>query len=186
MGGGQSVIRIFFCLTLARRAQTAGQMHSHSQNNLNFIFSPTMSSFVNPPPTATFPPAQPDDPNSPILFKNNINLVQTQISTVRTLAHEALNAIRGAYQPGSSPAHAAECLAALRQHLGALNELLYTTGVGSLPLLSSEVAEPFTEEQLAEQANKAISTLFTLHTRMQETAAVAASIMAAPEHAPRR
>jgi len=77
-------------------------------------------------------------------------------------------------------------LAALRQHLRTLDELLYTTGVGSLPLLSPEDTEPFTEEQLAEQANKAISTLFTLHTRMQETAAVAASIMAAPEHAPRR
>lgn len=51
-----------------------------------------MSSLVHPPPTA-FPPAQPDDPNSPILFKDNINLVQTQISTVRSLALEALNAM---------------------------------------------------------------------------------------------
>jgi hypothetical protein len=61
-------------------------------NNLNFIFSPPMSSFGHPPPTA-FPPAQPDDPNSPVLFKHNINLVQTHISTVRSLAHEALNAM---------------------------------------------------------------------------------------------
>lgn len=70
--------------------------HSQSQDNLNFIFSTPMSSssssFVHPPPTA-FPPAQPDDPNSPILFKDNINLVQTQIATVRSLAHEALNAM---------------------------------------------------------------------------------------------
>ena len=65
---------------------------SNSQNNLNFIFSSPMSSFGHPPPTA-FPPAQPDDPNSPVLFKHNINLVQTQISTVRSLAHEALNAM---------------------------------------------------------------------------------------------
>jgi len=190
-----------------------------------------MSSLVHPPPTA-FPPAQPDDPNSPILFKDNINLVQTQISTVRSLALEALNAMyvplafprksisgclplvdedllclfsKGAYQPGSSPTHAAgtnvllssilnqhswvilpESLAALRQCLRTLNELLYTTGVGSLPLLPPEATQPPTEEQLADQANKAISTLFSLHTRMQETAAVAASIMAAPEQAPRR
>jgi hypothetical protein len=70
-----------------------------------------------------------------------------------------------------------------------LNDVLYTTGVGSLPLLPPEATEPFTEEQLADQANKAISTLFALHTRMQETAAVAASIMTAPERpeqAPRR
>ena len=107
--------------------------HSQSQDNLNFIFSTPMSSLVHPPPTA-FPPAQPDDPNSPILFKDNINLVQTQISTVRSLALEALNAMcvlspypvnryrgclpsadedlsclfsKGAYQPGSSPTHAA-------------------------------------------------------------------------------
>jgi hypothetical protein len=66
--------------------------HSQSQDNLNFIFSAPMSSFVHPPPAA-FPPAQPDDPNSPMLFKDNINLVQTQISTVRSLAHEALNAM---------------------------------------------------------------------------------------------
>lgn len=59
-----------------------------------------------------------------------------------------------------------------------MNDVLYTTGVGSLPLLPPEATEPSTEEQLAEQANKAIATLFTLHTRMQETAAVAASIMA--------
>jgi hypothetical protein len=50
-----------------------------------------MSAFVQP--TAAFPPAQPDDPNSPVLFKDNISLVQTQITTVRSLAHEALNAM---------------------------------------------------------------------------------------------
>ncbi|KAI0257181.1 hypothetical protein BJV78DRAFT_1115893 [Lactifluus subvellereus] len=144
-----------------------------------------MSSFVHPQP-AVFPPQQPDDLNSPALFKDNITLVQSQISTVRSLAREALNAIKGTYQPGSSSAHAAENLAALRQSLQTLNELLYTTGVGSLPLLPPETTEPPTEEQLADQANKAITTLFTLHTRMQETAAVAANIMAAPEQAPRR
>ncbi|KAI0001668.1 hypothetical protein BJV77DRAFT_1063092 [Russula vinacea] len=116
-----------------------------------------MSSFQ----PAAFPPAQPDDPNSPVLFKGNIDLVQTQISTVRSLAHEALNAIKGAYQPGSSPSHAAESIAALRQCLRTLNDILYTTGVGSLPLLPPEATKPFTEEQLADQANKAISTLFT-------------------------
>src|SRR6266581_3276304 len=69
--------------------------HSQPQDNLNFIFSTPMSSsssFVHPPPTV-FPPAQPDDLNSPILFKDNVNLVQTQIATVRSLAHEALNAM---------------------------------------------------------------------------------------------
>ena len=71
-----------------------------------------------------------------------------------------------------------ESLAALRQCLRTLNDVLYTTGVGSLPLLPPDATEPSTEDQLAEQANKAISTLFTLHTRMQETAAVAASVMA--------
>jgi hypothetical protein len=143
-----------------------------------------MSAFVQPTPA--FPPAQPDDPNSPVLFKDNISLVQTQITTVRSLAHEALNAIKGAYQLGSSPAHTADNLAVLRQSIHALNELLYTTGVGSLPLLAPEANEPPTEEQLADQAKKAIETLFTLHTRMQETASVAASIMSAPEPAPRR
>ncbi|KAH9982848.1 hypothetical protein BGW80DRAFT_1161895 [Lactifluus volemus] len=133
-----------------------------------------------------FPSSQPDEPNSPALFKDNITLIQSQISTVRSLAQEALNAIKGAYQPGSSPAHAAENLVALRQSLQTLNELLHTTGVGSLPLLSPDATETPTEEQLAEQANKAIRTLFTLHTRMQETAAVAANIMAAPEQPPRR
>src|SRR5258707_15350192 len=73
-------------------SQILAPMQSNSQHNLNFIFSSPMSSFVHPQPTA-FPPAQPDDPNSPVLFKHNINLVQTHISTVRSLAHEALNAM---------------------------------------------------------------------------------------------
>jgi hypothetical protein len=99
--------------------------HSHSQDNLNFTLSPTMSSFVHSQP-AMFPSSQPDEPNSPALFKDNITLIQSQISTVRSLAQEALNAMcvliippifpwltevhivsKGAYQPGSSPAHAA-------------------------------------------------------------------------------
>ena len=80
----------------------------------------------------------------------------------------------------------ADNLAMLRQSIHALKELLYTTGVGSLPLLAPEANEPPTEEQLANQAKKAIETLFTLHTRMQETASVAANIMSAPEQAPRR
>lgn len=57
----------------------------------SFTRTRTMSAFVQP--TAAFPPAQPDDPNSPVLFKDNISLVQTQITTVRSLAHEALNAM---------------------------------------------------------------------------------------------
>lgn len=164
------------------------QQSNSQQHNLNFIFSsPMSSSFVHPQQPTAFPPgAQPDDPNSPVLFKHNINLVQTRISTIRSLAHEALNAIKGAYQPGSSPAHAAEILDALRQCLRTLNDILYTTGVGSLPLLPPEATEASTEEQLAEQATKANSTLFTLHRRMQDTAAVAANMMAAPEQAPRR
>jgi hypothetical protein len=80
------------------RLARSEMQHPQSQDNLNFIFSPPMSSFAHPPPTV-FPPAQPDDPNSPILFKDNINLVQTQISTVRSLAHEALNSM---YAPSSS------------------------------------------------------------------------------------
>ncbi|KAH9997699.1 hypothetical protein BJV74DRAFT_248186 [Russula compacta] len=175
--------------TLALRLGHWAPMHSHSQNNLNFIFSPAMSSFAHPPPTA-FPPSQPDDPNSPVLFKDNLNLVQTQISTVRSLAHEALNAMcvlilpvaRDAWIEPRTCSRESWCI---EECLRTLDELLYTTGVGSLPLLPPEATEPFTEEQLADQANKAISTLFTLHTRMQETAAVAASIMAAPEQAPR-
>ena len=72
---------------------------SNAQHNLNFIFSsPMSSSFVHPQPTA-FPPTQPDDPNSPVLFKHNINLVQTQISTVRSVAHEALNAMCVIHSP---------------------------------------------------------------------------------------
>ena len=67
-------------------------MQNTSHHNLNFISPPPMSSFIHPQPAA-FPPAQPDDPNSPALFKGNINFVQTQISTVRSLAQEALNAM---------------------------------------------------------------------------------------------
>lgn len=181
-----------------------------------------MSSFVHPQPPV-FPPQQPDDLNSPALFKDNITLVQSQISTVRSLAREALNAMCVRSHPlhalvpralvisarvSTSPDRAplmqlvrsisrsysnrylltipAENLDALRQSLQTLNELLYTTGVGSLPLLPPETTEPPTEEQLADQANKAITTLFTLHTRTQETAAVAANIMAAPDPVPRR
>ena|SRR6266702_2272982 len=180
-----------------------------------------MSAFVQP--TAAFPPAQPDDPNSPVLFKDNISLMQTQITTVRSLAHEALNAMyvtlnitllslrslssgRVPTSPDQVPriqlvrsippllyirtntpsAVLADNLAALRQSIHTLNDLLYTTGVGSLPLLAPEANEPPTEEQLADQAKKAIETLFALHTRMQETASVAANIMSAPEQAPRR
>jgi len=71
---------------LERRASIA-------QHSADFIFTRTMSTFVQPTVTAVFPPAQPDDPNSPVLFKDNISLVQAQITTVRSLAHEALNAM---------------------------------------------------------------------------------------------
>ena len=114
---------------------------------------------------------------------------------------------KGAYQPGSSPSHTAgpsvlsllsfyphqfsiggTCRQSCRveaEHPYA-QRTAYTTGVGSLPLLAPEANEPPTEEQLADQAKKAIEILFTLHTRMQETASVAANIMSAPEQAPRR
>ncbi|KAI0257926.1 hypothetical protein BC834DRAFT_916998, partial [Gloeopeniophorella convolvens] len=104
----------------------------NAQNNANFSFSspfPTMVSFGHPPT------AQPEDPNSPALFKENVKTVQSQISFVRTLAHQALHSIKGAYQPGSSPAQIAQNLATLRQNLQVLNETLLNSGVGSLPLL---------------------------------------------------
>src|SRR6266404_4597570 len=108
---------------LERRATGERLLSHHNQLILS-----SMSTFVQPTVTAVFPPAQPDDPNSPVLFKDNISLVQAQITTVRSLAHEALNAMyvsfpypykhllspsetfltsKGAYQPGSSPAHTA-------------------------------------------------------------------------------
>ena len=90
-----------FPLTDYRSTVLTPMQQSNSQHNLNFIFSSPMSSFVHPQPTA-FPPTQPDDPNSPVLFKHNINLVQTQISTIRSFAHEALNAMYVLHSPHGS------------------------------------------------------------------------------------
>lgn len=69
-----------------------------------------------------------------------------------------------------------------------LVDLLRQTGVGALPLDPPDpnTMDAQTEQQQIVEATKAVQILFERYKRMQESASVVASLLAAPEHPTRR
>lgn len=82
--------------------------------------------------------------------------------------------------------HVTANIANLKQALFTLNELLRSTGVGGLPVLTPTATAAPPEDQLADQTNKTINLVFNRQSKNQEAAADVAHILAAPEQAFRR
>lgn len=63
---------------------------------------------------------------------------------------------------------------------------MWQTGIGALPILplagTSPPVVPPTEEQLMEDTNRSIQSLYEQLKRSQESAAVVANLLGAPEH----
>ncbi|KAI0777922.1 hypothetical protein BC629DRAFT_617136 [Irpex lacteus] len=132
--------------------------------------------------------SQGNDPNSPEVFKQNVHLIQQQLSRTQDLARSALFGIENAYRPGTSPTQTSECLIALRQSLHILVEMLRQSGVGALPMvdLSALPQSVPTEEKLLEDIPKSIEVQYAQQKRIQESAAIVFNLLGSVEQAVRR
>ncbi|KAJ7190994.1 hypothetical protein GGX14DRAFT_601520 [Mycena pura] len=116
------------------------------------------------------------DPNSPELFRRNMQLVQEHVLRLREIAKRALDGIQNAYRVGRTPTQTDADLAALTQTLHLVSELMRHTGVGGLPLLPPAGAPP-TEDALLAQTGHAVHATYDRLVRAQESAAVVANIL---------
>jgi len=81
-------------------------------------------------------------------------------------------------------------IASLKQNLQMLSDLMRQTGVGALPLLpmpseahSSQPAPVLpTEEMMLTDTSRSVQVLYDRMKRSQESAAVVANLLSAPEH----
>ncbi|TEB29187.1 hypothetical protein FA13DRAFT_1711192 [Coprinellus micaceus] len=136
----------------------------------------------------------PLDQNSPILFKQNLELVQREVVRVQSLAQEVLSGIGGAYCAGMEPMNTKRSIGDLKQAIDSLTSLLRSTGIGALPLLPSpppptsafsesgipqqqEVQPVPTEAQLLAYANESVKSLYDSLKRKQDSAAVVANLL---------
>ncbi|RDB27287.1 hypothetical protein Hypma_004370 [Hypsizygus marmoreus] len=129
------------------------------------------------------------DPNSPEIFKQNIQVAQEHVARLQNLARRALAGIQNAYHPGNSPAQTEADIATLKQTLQTLTDLFWQTGVGALPLLplggpDTPVVPP-TEQQMMADANRSIQALYEALKRSQDSAAVVANLLGAPDQSAR-
>ncbi|KDQ55380.1 hypothetical protein JAAARDRAFT_37394 [Jaapia argillacea MUCL 33604] len=130
---------------------------------------------------------QGSDPNSPELFKQNIQLVQELVNRVNALATNALHGVENAYHPGTSPTQTSADIASLRQTLQHLITVMCRSGVGALPLLTPDQSMSIPdEEKMMADAQKAIQVLYERHKRTQESAGVVASLLGAVDPTSRR
>ncbi|KJA17697.1 hypothetical protein HYPSUDRAFT_205930 [Hypholoma sublateritium FD-334 SS-4] len=174
-----------------------------------FPAPPNFSAAVHPMPSFGFGPASPfsnaanvpqaqflsqdplhqgGDPNSPELFKSNVQLLQQQVLDLQEFARRVLAKIQNAYQTGSSPATTEADIATLKQMLGLVTETMRQSGVGALPVLhgamSGATAVP-SEAQLLAGTTQNLRTVYNRLQRAQDSAAVAANLLAM-DHAPVR
>ncbi|KAI0635476.1 hypothetical protein C8Q77DRAFT_1054082 [Trametes polyzona] len=124
------------------------------------------------------------DLNSPELFKQNIQLVLTQITRVQVLARSALGGIEQAYHPGVNPLQTVAAIGDLKQVLLDLVDALRVSGVGALPLDVPPVADTRTEEQLLAEATRAVQALYERQRRIQEGANVVANLLGTADGPP--
>ncbi|KAJ7189116.1 hypothetical protein C8R46DRAFT_876882 [Mycena filopes] len=112
------------------------------------------------------------DPNSPELFKQNLQLVQQNVHRLQDMAKRALEGM----QCSSAD------LATLKQAVQILTEQMRQTGVGGLPLLPVPDENHPTpvlpaEEQLIVQTTRAVQLLYDQLKRGQDSAAVVANLL---------
>ncbi|KAJ6566140.1 hypothetical protein B0H19DRAFT_940509 [Mycena capillaripes] len=129
------------------------------------------------------------DPNSPDLFKQNLQLLQQNVLQLQEVAKRALDGIQNAYRGGRTPTQTEADLATLKQTLQMVSEQMRQTGVGGLPLLPvpdgnhPPSALP-TEDQLILQTTRAIQVLYDQLKRGQDSAAVVANLLTNVERPP--
>ncbi|KAI9567527.1 hypothetical protein HD554DRAFT_2023708 [Boletus coccyginus] len=123
------------------------------------------------------------DPNSPELFKHNIQIAMEQVARVNALARSALNGIQNAYQAGVHPAQTQADLTALDQAMHVLADMLRQSGVGAYPLPAPDArnASAQTEQELIADTTRGVQQLYDEFKRMQESSAVVVNLLAAPE-----
>ncbi|KAM6494478.1 hypothetical protein JOM56_010839, partial [Amanita muscaria] len=143
------------------------------------------------------------DPNSPEVFRQNLQLVQQQTLQVQSLARSALAGIQNAYHPGTNPSQTSADSSNLVQAIHILLEMMRQSGVGALPLLDipapSASADPTmgsmdiatlgalagvsaavqvpSEEKLMEDTMNGIKVLFEKQKKTQESANVVANLL---------
>ncbi|TFK47426.1 hypothetical protein OE88DRAFT_1686403 [Heliocybe sulcata] len=124
-------------------------------------------------------PQGPTDPNSPVLFKQNVHLAQEMLARISESARSALIGIENAYHPHTSPAQTAAFVNSLKQQIQSLMTLLRQSGIGALPVLPSGV--PVSEEQLLADTTKAIQALYERHNKIHDSTGIVASLLGAGE-----
>jgi hypothetical protein len=120
---------------------------------------------------------QGSDPNSPEVFKQSLQIVQEHVTRVQDLAGRALSGIQTAYHPSSNPAQTEADIAALKQTMRMLSDIMRHTGVGALPLLSMNTAPAGSTEQMIGDTTRAIQVIYDKLKRSQEGAAVVANLL---------
>ncbi|KAF9457364.1 hypothetical protein BDZ94DRAFT_1144569, partial [Collybia nuda] len=125
------------------------------------------------------------DPNSPEVFKQHIFLIRENVAQLQNFARNALTGIQNAYHTGNNPAQTEASITALKQTLQMISDMLRNSGVGALPLLpttgpGAPVIAP-TEQQLLIETNQSIQTLYERLNRRQDSAAVVANLLGAPD-----
>ncbi|KAH6901068.1 hypothetical protein BKA70DRAFT_1158880 [Coprinopsis sp. MPI-PUGE-AT-0042] len=82
------------------------------------------------------------DPNSTILFAQNLAHAQREVLRLQTLARQALDGVQNAYHVGYSPEATAEIMVELKSALTTLVDTLRQSGVGALPLIAQSTPPP--------------------------------------------
>ncbi|KAG6846985.1 hypothetical protein H0H93_010743 [Arthromyces matolae] len=146
------------------------------------------------------------DPNSPAAFQQSLQLVQERVARLQNLARTILAGIQNSYHPGNSMAHtqgkenrkpfsivslmmpSSANVESLRQEIEGLSQLMLQSGVGALPVLPRPSAgqdmPPPTEQQLLTEVNHSIRYVFEQVKRNQDSAAVVANLLSAPDRPP--
>ncbi|KAJ3562756.1 hypothetical protein NP233_g9379 [Leucocoprinus birnbaumii] len=120
------------------------------------------------------------DPNSPEAFKQNLQIALQQVATLREHARRGLAGIQRAYHVGCNPSQTELDIAAAKQTLAVIIDLMQKSGIGALPLLEADGTgntEIPTEVQLLEKATQGIQINFEKLKRAQDSAAVVANLL---------
>ncbi|KAH6916570.1 hypothetical protein BKA70DRAFT_1177097 [Coprinopsis sp. MPI-PUGE-AT-0042] len=128
------------------------------------------------------------DPNSTILFAQNLAHAQREVLRLQTLARQALDGVQNAYHVGYSPEATAEIMVELKSALTTLVDMLRQSGVGALPLIAQSTPPPSTtkqilppsEPELLQIATKQVQVLYEQLKAKQENAGVVANLLGVP------
>ncbi|KAF8515498.1 hypothetical protein BU17DRAFT_51612 [Hysterangium stoloniferum] len=121
------------------------------------------------------------DPNSPEVFKNNIDIAQQHILRIQQTVQNAIGAIERAYNPNCNYAIQASEIISLKHALDAFADFLRESGVGSLPVMPFDPENLPTQQQMIEGMTKSVQTLYEKRQRLQDNAGAVASLLAIPE-----